>query len=150
MKRQSRFTELMEVQIDTIREAVLQLSYQVERIANALEKPKTDQKQEGVTGPALDLAEQLVESWNKSPVEKVKVIKYQVFQEATEYRDSHNRFYYVPLHNDKNIYQIPNSTFWHEGNQIKNVELEIVDSLFIGTEKVKSKYHPDYKGDPGT
>lgn len=64
----NRFTELMGDLIsqgDGAREATLQLSYQVERIANALEKPRIPQKQEGVTGPALELAKELVESWEK-------------------------------------------------------------------------------------
>jgi hypothetical protein len=72
------------------REATLQLSYQVERIANALEskneplklkkklsyqevldvakklsEDNQEEQQEGVTGPALELAKKLVESWNK-------------------------------------------------------------------------------------
>lgn len=66
----NRFTDLMMDMIpqgDATREAILQLSYQVERIANTLEESKADQKQEGVTGPALDLAEQLVESWRAAP-----------------------------------------------------------------------------------
>jgi hypothetical protein len=175
----NRFTELMEAQIaqtDTTREATLQLSYQVERIANALEGSESQQQPEpSITvdylqrmwktlskEQFLDRIIFLISGVDKStlhlmlsdPTRSVEVVKYQVYRDGgtVEYRDIHNRAYFVPaaVYEDSNIYSenpysLSKSREYRDSIRLKNLSLKIVDMF-----NTPDTDHPDYKGALGT